>query len=547
MQSIASMPKLRPYQSDCIETIIAKMRSGKQRQMIAMPTGSGKTVVLAALIARLTHGRALVLAHREELIQQAHDKIIAVADLLDQKIDVSIERAKERGSFSSKVVVSSVQTLKGKRLERWPKDHFNLVIVDECHHSTSKTYRAIIEYFGLGTIPTKGRLLLGVTATPFRGAGKQNLNEVFEEITFQSSLQDLVKDGYLCNIRGFSVGTDVSLDGIKVVAGDFDQRELEAKVDVDSRNNTIVDAIHELAPNDQTVIFTVSVKHAETIANLLTESGIIAEPVWGNMKPELRKHTLERFARGEIQCLTNVAVLTEGWDCPSVSTIVMACPTRSRVKYMQCVGRGTRVHPGKEFLKVLDLDDNISRFDLCHIGTLVGRTEEKMASGLDLLEWAEQEKQKEDKEREKRVTKLRIQTSVIDLISDATTVRNCSKYAWVELPGDRYYIRLGESSLMIHKMDEHDGWVIREGGLVSFGAKEMIDCFSYAERSIDRYCEGNDNAWLLSASARWRRAPATETQLAKLDKYHIEYPPDVTKGQAGTLITRYFDKRGWLK
>lgn len=534
---------LRPYQTQCIETIIQKMREGKQRQGITLPTGAGKSLIFGALIGRLKHGRALVIAHRDELIQQAVDKILMV----NPDIDIAIEKGKHRADFEHKVVVASVQTLKGKRLERWPKDHFALVVIDEAHRSSAKTYREVIEYFGLGTNPVKGRLLLGVTATFFRGAGKQNLGEIYEEITYQATIRDLVRDGYLCNIKGFSVGTDVSLDGIKTVLGDFDQAELEKRVNVESRNQVIVDGCNRLAPGEQTVVFTVSVAHAQNLARMFNESGVKTEAVWGDMHPDARKAALTGFAKGEIQVLTNKELLTEGWDCPSVSAIVMACPTKSQVKYMQCVGRGTRLYPGKDHLKVLDLEDLITKYNLCHLGTLVGRKDKPIPSALDLLEWADSEDKREAGEREAKVAALRMQTSVMDLLSDANTFREWSEYAWIELTPNKYYLKVGDTSYWIELCLDGE-WETHDTFLENYGRyKDLQQAIHSLNDPIMLRAQVSDCGYLVSASARWRRSPASDSQLAKLDKYHIEYPPDVTKGQAGTLITRYFDKRGWLK
>lgn len=528
---------LRPYQAECIEAIIASMRAKNQRQLIALPTGSGKTVVFAALIQRLTRGRALVLAHREELLDQAVAKIRA----LMPNADIGVDQGKRKAGLNHQIVVASVPTMRGKRLLKWPEDHFTLVIIDEAHHSTAKSYRDIVTHFGVGETPKKGKLLIGVTATPFRGGGKQNLHELFEAITYQKTIRDLVRDGFLSPIRGYSIGTDVSLDGIKTVAGDFDQPELAARVNVDSRNQTILDAVKTIAPRDQTVIFTVSVDHAHTLAQLFDANGIRTEAIWGNMMSQDRSRILKEYANGEIQCLTNVNVLTEGWDCPSVSTIVMACPTKSHVKYMQAVGRGTRIAEGKDFLKILDLDDIITKYSLCHIGVLMGRKGEKPADNQDLLEWDEEEQVKETEKSARTATKLRLETSMIDLVGEDASIFAQSPLAWIELDVDIYYLKVGDRLLIIEKRGE--GWFCRgeDAHFTTLG-----HAISHSDDIAMGIADETSSQLLIQRSARWRKDPASVNQISRLGKYGIEYPIDLTKGQAGTLLTRYFHKKGWL-
>ena len=188
-EEIESTPKpstglhqLRPYQTDCVAGVMSSWDEYKN-VLAVMATGGGKTIILSTIAQKSLPGRTLIIAHREELITQAVDKIKATTG-----INAEIEKAENRASRNASVVVGSVQTLQGGRLASWPKDHFSRLIIDEAHHALSDSYRAIIDHF----TPAK---VLGVTATPARG-DKKNLGQVFEAVAYEIGLIDLIKLGY---------------------------------------------------------------------------------------------------------------------------------------------------------------------------------------------------------------------------------------------------------------------------------------------------------------------------------------------------------------
>ena len=216
-----------------------------------------------------------------------------------------------------------------------------------------------------------------------RGDGK-GLDEVFEEIVYSRSLPEMIRDGYLVPLRGYRVSTHADLQHIGG-SGDFNLEELEEAVNIEDRNALVARAIQELARDRRTIVFCVTVAHARNLARALSLLGVSAGIIHGEMKADDRALVLEKFRSGRIQALTNVAVLTEGFDDPGVSCVAMARPTRSVGLYSQCAGRGTRLHPGKEDCLILDFVD-VSAMSLVTLPSLMGLPRNLNLEGQEVLE-----------------------------------------------------------------------------------------------------------------------------------------------------------------
>jgi len=323
----------RWYQRECCEATLAGFEEYRS-QLLVMATGCGKTFVFSSL-ARQWKGRVLVLAHREELVEQAR---ASLERMTGETVDV--EQAGRRAALYSRLVVASVDTIKqDKRLERFPADHFGLVVADECHHFLAKTYRKPLDYF-------TGAKLLGVTATPDRGDEKA-LGKLFENVAYCFDIQQGIEQGYLVpfgNCQHVELG-EIDLDGVDTVAGDFAKGQLD---EVMLRAvEGIVKKTLELEPNRQAVCFFPGVKSAEYAAERFNAlKSFSAGFISGETLPHDRKRIVAEFREGRIQFLCNCMVATEGFDAPSASCIVQARPTKSRGLYAQMVGRGTRVLGG---------------------------------------------------------------------------------------------------------------------------------------------------------------------------------------------------------
>ena len=366
-------PTLRPYQRDAVEAVLSARREGVRRMLVCLPTGAGKTVVFAHL-ARLARRPVLVIAHREELLEQARAKLVKA--LGDESV-VAVEQGARRADVSARVVVCSVRSLRTERLARLIAGRdAGLVIYDECHHAAADDNLRVLRELGCFDAAWEGTLV-GFTATTSRGDGR-GLDDVFERIVYARTLPEMIADEYLVPLRGYRISTGADLSRLSGRGADFVVEELAEAVDIEERNALVARSIQELARDRRTIAFCVTVAHAQHLKRSLQALGVRAATVWGDMESDLRAKTLRDFAAGKVQVLTNVAVLTEGFDDPGVACVAMARPTRSEGLYAQCVGRGTRLHPDKRDCLVLDFVD-ASALSLTTLPSLYG-----MPRDLDL-------------------------------------------------------------------------------------------------------------------------------------------------------------------
>lgn len=340
---------LRPYQEVAVERSMALLAEGK-KSLLIMATGTGKTIVFSEIIRRMKDRRSLVIAHREELIDQAIDKISKQTGYRPGK-----EKAHEAADLQDRVVVGSVQSMQNSRLARWPRAHFGLVVIDEAHHTTAKSYRNLIGHFEASN-------LLGVTATPDRADSKQ-LGEIYTDIAFQYPLHQAIKDGYLCRIVGRRVRDfNINLSDLKIVAGDFQEGDL-AKV-LGEYIAPLAHSIKEETHDRKTLVFMPNVDSSRLMSDTLVALGLKSAWISGGTDTNERRDILYRFSRGMITHVVSCNVLLEGFDEPSVDAIVMLRPTGSRAIYAQAVGRGTRLHPGKDHLRLVEFTFNSDRLKL---------------------------------------------------------------------------------------------------------------------------------------------------------------------------------------
>lgn len=354
---------LRPYQSEAKDAIRQEWQKGVQKTLLVLPTGTGKTIVFSKLIEDCVRDgeRVLVLAHRGELLDQAADKLAQATGL-----GCATEKAEEScmGSWY-RVVVGSVQTLmREKRLSQFPVDYFHSIIVDEAHHCISDSYQRVLDYFGQSKV-------LGVTATPDRG-DMRNLGQYFESLAYEYTLPKAIREGYLCPIKAQTIPLKLDLTGVGTQAGDFKAGDLGTALDP-----YLYQIAEEMAKNcagRKTVVFLPLIKTSQKFREILSQAGFRAAEVNGN-SPD-RDEILRDFDAGKYDVLCNSMLLTEGWDCPSVDCIVVLRPTKIRSLYSQMVGRGTRLHPGKEDLLLLDFLWHTERHELCHPAHLICENEE---------------------------------------------------------------------------------------------------------------------------------------------------------------------------
>jgi superfamily II DNA or RNA helicase len=350
--------ELRPYQQQARDRIHAEWDAGHTRTLLVLPTGTGKTIVFASVAADQVRAgdRVLILAHRGELLEQAADKLRRATGL-----GSAVEKAGSTclGSWFN-VVVGSVQTLqRTARLERFPRDYFGTIIIDEAHHAITDGYRRILDYF-------ESAKVLGVTATPDRG-DMRNLGEVFDSLAFEYKLTDAIKEGYLCKIMAQTVPLQLDISSVTLSGGDYAVADLGTALDPYLEQIAAEMAVR--CKDRKTVVFLPLIRTSQKFRDLLNTYGFRATEV--NGQSDDRRQVLADFDAGKYNVLCNSMLLTEGWDCPSVDCVVVLRPTKVRSLYSQMVGRGTRLFPGKTDLLLLDFLWMTDKHELCRPADLV--------------------------------------------------------------------------------------------------------------------------------------------------------------------------------
>lgn len=366
--------QMRPYQQAAREAIHAEWNDGRRRTLLVLPTGTGKTIVFAAVTEDQVRSgsRVLVLAHRGELLEQAADKIKRSTGLAS-----AVEKAEQTCLDSwCRVVVGSVQSLqRPARLEQFPADYFGTIIIDEAHHAITDGYQRVLEHFPEANV-------LGVTATPDRG-DMRNLGEVFDSLAYEYKLTQAIREGYLCPILAQTIPLQLDISQVTLSGGDFAVGGLGTALD--PYLEQIASEMQTACAGRKTVVFLPLIKTSQKFRDILNSKGFRAAEV--NGQSEDRAEILFDFSNGKYNVLCNSMLLTEGWDCPSVDCIVVLRPTKVRSLYSQMVGRGTRLSPetGKKDLLLLDFLWLTERHELCRPADIICENREvsrKMTENL---------------------------------------------------------------------------------------------------------------------------------------------------------------------
>lgn len=338
--------QLRPYQQEAIDAVRDHWQEW-DRELLVMATGTGKTYTAKCIIEdRLSNGSVLFMAHRDELIEQARATFGDAGKVKGPETDIR------------PITVGSVQTL----INRPRYEGFKTLVIDEAHHAVSESYQRVLAQYPDAKV-------LGLTATPDR----KGLGNVFEGIAYEYGLRDAVKDGYLSQIVARTIPIDIDLTKVKTRVGDFEVTGLVEALE--PYLPEIAKSMVEHAMGRKTVVFLPLVRMAQEFAEMLQNYGFDAREVDGQSQD--RKETLEWFSRaGKGAVLTNASLLLEGYDCPDIDCVVMLRPTKIRSLYAQCIGRGTRLAPGKKDCLILDFLWLSTRHDLCRPASLITANDE---------------------------------------------------------------------------------------------------------------------------------------------------------------------------
>lgn len=342
-------PDLRPYQLEALGALAREVGQGNRRVVLQAGTGTGKTVIAAALIERaLAKGSSILfLAHRRELVKQCSRK------LSDLGVPHGIIMAGESDEEAHRAVqVASVQTFHARAIRNSTMEipSADIIILDECHRSLAPTYRRIIESY-------PGAMVLGLTATPARGDGT-GLGSVYDSMVCCPPFKSMQDDGYLVGTRYFAP-TQPDLDGIRIRRGDYAEDELAERMDRAVLVGDIVEHWGRYAAGRKTVVFATSVKHSRHLRDAFEAAGVRAAHLDAKTPSEERDRILRNLSGGAIEVVCNCMILSEGWDQPKVSCVVLARPTKSLVLYLQMVGRILRPAEGKQDALILDHAGNV--------------------------------------------------------------------------------------------------------------------------------------------------------------------------------------------
>jgi len=564
---------LRDYQT---EAIVACARYGMakgRRALIVLPTGCGKTAIFSAMAAG-ARGRVLAIAHREELLGQAKRAFeIAAPSAL-----VEIEQAEHHASDAADIVVASIQTLAVSplRLLALKPESFSFIIVDEAHHAIARTYIEVLHHFGLapdisdltGNLGLEAKavkrevrerfdefqaapdapFLIGVTATPSRTDGK-GLEYLFDEMVYSRSIKEMVDAGWLTRITGRRIKTDTDISAVRGQAGDFKVSQLADTVNTQPRNAQAVAAYLEYAEGRQALAFCVDVDHTIDMCEAFRNEGVKADYVVGDkarmMAP--RADIIKAYQAGDINVLVNCMVLTEGFDAPETSALIMARPTKSSLLYTQMLGRGTRIAPGKRDLIVLDLADT-AKAGVSNLNTMFGLPPKFELAGDDVLDMAgfvaEQLELPED-----------IWAGITDMEGleqalaefDPLTSAAIEDYLRTELSWVKtsfgYAISCptapGRPSAQMGLIVDPLGRVHLEIKQRGFG-RQKLGQFPSVQHGIDgaeSYAREQFEGYRVSMKdAKWRTGTPSAKQLEFAKKLGLQVPAGATKGQVATMI-----------
>ncbi|CAO3635437.1 unnamed protein product [Mucor hiemalis] len=516
--------------------------------------------------------KVLLLAHRTELLDQAHNQI----NKYNPDLNVQVEQGKRTADIDkADVVVASVPTLgraNSKKILKYEPSQFKAILIDEAHHAVASTYMNILDYFGVDE-PNSNILVWGCSATVRRHDGL-SLSDVFDKITYHVDFMKMIEQNFLSQMRVTTVNTDVDLDRVSTTKLDFKQAELSHAVNTDTRNEVIVSSWKKYAHDEgrkSTLVFAVDIDHTIKLCNAFLDVEINASFITSKTPVLTRHEILDDFRKGKIPVLVNCAILTEGTDIPCIDCILLARPTKSNTLFQQMFGRGLRRYEGKENCLVIDFVDNFKRSGsagVVTIPTLLGLSAKAMAVDQDILaleaeaklEKEEKEKKTVEKEQELeqlendpcyvrlKITEYDSLNELIADLSGSKDLRSASNNGWVDVGADKCVLFVPAKGYLI--LAREDGaWTgtfrysTKDQHYRAFDIPLKSDDMVSAIRAADtwvhqKFGSANGIPYQISRKSAFRKGSVTEAQLKALERYKIETPDKMTKGQAMDLLTK---------
>ncbi|KAF2860452.1 DNA or RNA helicase of superfamily II [Piedraia hortae CBS 480.64] len=559
--------KLRPYQEECIDSVLGCLNDGVRRVGVSLATGGGKTVIFTQLIDRVKPQtdqatRTLIVAHRRELIEQATRHC---RDLYPDKT-IDIEMGRSRSSGTADITVASVASLRSRdRLQKFEADKFKLLLIDEAHHAVSASYVSLLRHFNLleDSVAIQPALV-GVSATLSRYDGR-SLKMAIDHIAYHKDYLELIKNDWLSNAIFTTVELGADLSRVKSSSGDFQTASLSKAVNLESQNDLVVRSwLARAANRKSTLVFCVDTDHVVDLTNRFREYGVEAHYVTGKTPVKTRRQKVEDFKEGKYPVLLNCGVFTEGTDIPGIDCVLLVRPTKSRNLLVQMIGRGLRKHKEKENCHIFDFVGSLAE-GIVTVPTLFGlmpneHVDEVDALGMESLKRGKELKELELIEKESEESELPGHViftdydTVNDLLSDTAGDRQLhmiSPLAWVRVGGKHYLHNKDGSYVTVkpaHGLYEATYTRKLRSGKDSSASYarpyRILQALDLADaiRGADTFAKERMPFPFISRFAKWRKMPASESQLAYLNKFCEKEDKTqaghLTKGDAAAMITK---------
>lgn len=521
---------LRPYQREMLREVWREAQRAQRlgadekplRVACVQPTGAGKTVEILTLVNQLAkdmNWRCLVVVSTRRLVKQTIEKASVFYPQLKSGV---ISEGKWNFKDDDRLVVATAAGISGKKLQKFKRNEFQLVIMDEAHHTLANSWLRVLEYFD------RAKLLVGLTATFRRGDGESILSEkYFSTLLVWHTVAQLTEAGYLSPARGSFVYTETSLANVKRTKdGDYDEKALAKVVDTPQRNAVAVQAWLEQASDvpggRATVCFGASINHAKHLAEEFILRGVPAAAVWGAQDLNEQNRIFEDYRAGKIKVLTNAMLLTEGWDEPVTSCVLIARPATVATSFVlgpQMIGRGLRLFPNKRDALIIELRDRAEENDTSLLAATMELEEKEIKPGVPLHL---QKQQKEKKRAEEEIEYLAGQIGEVQFASELFNVieklEKASRMAWLPL-GSRLYMSLsGKDFLEI--VEESEGRFAVNA--VESGRLKTLKIAATREKAMQLgenwiIANGRDHT-LVRRDAEWRKKPVTSAAISRANK-----------------------------
>lgn len=532
---------LRGYQLEAIDALDKDWVAGLLRLGISLPTGTGKTHVMAELAVEFAStnrfgsgivrpGRVLVLVHRDTLVEQTEQKMREHG--AERRVTTGVVKA-ARDVVGAAVTVASVHTLRSeKRLARIAEP--GLIIVDEAHVSMSPTYARIFERF-------PNALVAGFSATWVRSDNKK-LGDFWQKISFSRSIRWAIREGYLVPPRGIAVGVPESvtqgLADLKVRSGaDFRDEDLEQLVSVDAVRDNVVRGYHEHAAARSAVLFAPTVASAEFFRAGLRAAGVAAAGIYAGTSPRDRKRVFAAYRRREVSVLTTCTALAEGWDAPWCSAALMVRPTRHVGSYIQMVGRVLRLWPGKSDALVLDFVGGTDGLSLS-LDAALAKSMPKRRPDDDFGDEDEERFEPAEDDGDEAFFNVGKGSRPIDLFAG-------SEARWLTTDYGVPFIATGSHLYFVCQPPESDTWNVGvcnidasiRGGKIQGGRwlRENIDADDAVNYAT--IVAVDDDPSLARSSSRWRSGKPSQGQIYRARSIGCVLTADDTRGTAADKLT----------